>query len=192
MKRWPYLILLGALVGGGVYISIAKPFGTPATNTPITTNGRPEIAPGLPLATNISSTATTSASQNDSVIEPGTSAPTIVGDNLMLGMDINAKLGHYLIGYTGMTLYTFAKDNVGTSTCYDACSQLWPPYVVSPNDRYNLQYGINANNVGFITRADGTLQLTYNGLPLYFYSGDERSGDFNGQGFHGVWYVVKV
>jgi len=124
------------------------------------------------------------------MVVPGSNDAPIVGDNFMLGTDQNSKLGTYLLGYTGMTLYTYAKDNVGTSTCYDNCAQKWPPYIVSPSDRYNLQYGVNASEVGTITRADGTLQVTYNDHPLYFYSGDTTSGEFNGQGVGGVWYVV--
>jgi predicted lipoprotein with Yx(FWY)xxD motif len=35
-------------------------------------------------------------------------------------------------------------------------------------------------NLGTITRTDGSLQVTYNGLPLYFFSGDKAAGDANG------------
>ena len=126
----------------------------------------------------------------DAVISPGSQATPIVGDNLMLGLDGNSKLGTYLIGYTGRTLYTYAKDNIGTSTCYDDCATAWPPYIVSSSDRMNTQYGVDATKAGTITRTDGALQVTYNGLPLYFYSGD-AAGTASGQGLGGVWYVMK-
>jgi len=145
---------------------------------------------GTPSASTSPSTTNTSQSSGQQMIVPGSNAPSVVGDNFMLGTDQNPKLGTYLLGYTGMTLYSNAKDNVGTSTCYAACAQTWPPYIVSPSDRYNLEYGVNTADVGTITRADGTLQVTYNGHPLYFYSGDTTGSDYNGQGVHGVWYVV--
>ncbi len=198
MKLWQLVLTLciGAIAfGGGYYLYTTHPWSPPPAPTPAKYPG-PEIAPGLPLATTVTHAATSTATSPTSVTEGGTLeagsvADPIVGNNLMLGINVSAKLGEYLLGYTGMTLYTFSKDSIGTTTCYRDCAQLWPPYVVSPNDRYNLQYGIVPSKVGFITRADGQLQLTYSGRPLYFYSGDISSSDYKGQGFHGVWYVVK-
>ena len=147
---------------------------------------------GFGTPTTSTTTPQTSAAKptTGAMIVPGSSADPIVGNNLMLGTDQNSKLGTYLLGYTGMTLYTYAKDNVGTSTCYGDCAQTWSPYIVSPSDRGTFEYGVNPLDVGTITRADGSLQLTYNDHPLYFYSGDTTGSDYNGQGVHGVWYVV--
>ena len=39
---------------------------------------------------------------------------------------------------------------------------------------------------------DGALQLTYDGHPLYRYSGDRSTADANGDGVGGQWYVVKA
>jgi len=44
--------------------------------------------------------------------------------------------------------------------------------------------------LGTITRPDGTLQVTFEGIPLYRYAGDTKAGDANGQGSAGVWYVI--
>ena len=197
MKVWQFLLAIFAFIAiAGAYM-IHTSFPTfsilPQTPPPtIYVPTRPEIAPGLPLAQTVVSTSTASSTPVGSTkIVPNSIADPIVGDNLMLGIDINTKLGHYLLGYTGKTLYTFSKDNIGTSTCYYDCTQVWIPYIISPSDRYNLQYGVDATKVGFITRADGELQLTYGGKPLYFYSGDKTSDDFTGQGYHGAWYVVN-
>jgi predicted lipoprotein with Yx(FWY)xxD motif len=124
------------------------------------------------------------------MINPGSGVPQIVGDNLMLGVDANYKLGTYLIGYNGETLYTYEKDTGASSTCYAQCATKWPPYIVSPSDNTNAQYGVDANKISVITRADGTLQVAYNNHPLYFYSGDTQATT-NGQGFGGIWYVIK-
>ena len=39
------------------------------------------------------------------------------------------QFGQILVGPTGLTLYTFARDQAGTSNCYDSCEQNWPPAV---------------------------------------------------------------
>jgi predicted lipoprotein with Yx(FWY)xxD motif len=40
-------------------------------------------------------------------------------------------------------------------------------------------------SLGTFTRADGTIQVTYNGLPLYYWVSDTKAGDTTGQGING-------
>lgn len=120
----------------------------------------------------------------------GTSNPGAIQNNLTLGTDATSSLGTYLIAYNGMTLYTYSKDAAGTSTCYAQCAQTWPPYIVPAGMTFNIEAGIGGQAAS-IERADGTYQVTYNGMPLYFYSGDTRSGDVEGQGVGGAWQVAK-
>jgi len=89
---------------------------------------------------------------------------------------------------SGMTLYTFKKDTPGKSACEGECLAKWPIYYV---DAVAVKGGLDAKNFGTITRADGQKQTTYKGMPLYFYSGDKKPGDTNGQGLKDAWYVVK-
>lgn len=128
---------------------------------------------------------------------PAETATTTVGtmyvpDNLLLGTDATSTAGTYLIGFNAMAVYTFANDADGVSNCAGQCATNWPPYIV-PNasvlDR--TQSGVDGT-VGSITRADGGIQVTYNGKPLYFYKGDTKDGDINGQGVGGVWYLVAA
>jgi len=35
------------------------------------------------------------------------------------------------------------------------------------------------------------MQVTYNGIPLYYYSKDTKPGDTTGEGVGGIWHVVK-
>ena len=48
----------------------------------------------------------------------------------------------------------------------------------------------DASMLGTSTRDDGTTQVTYNGHPLYLYSGDTAQGQVNGEGVDGVWFAV--
>lgn len=93
--------------------------------------------------------------------------------------------GNYLVGASGMTLYVFDKDTKGVSNCSGSCAGLWPPYTTSSAPT------TLPTNVSLITRADGTMQFAYKGLPLYYYSGDQATGDMTGDGFNGIWHIVK-
>lgn len=97
-------------------------------------------------------------------------------------------LGNYLTAANGMTLYVFANDAPGVSNCSGNCAVNWPPYPSSVSNA--LATGV-AGTVGTIARADGSSQLIYNGLPLYFWKGDAKPGDTTGNGVGGVWSVVK-
>ncbi len=117
---------------------------------------------------------------------------TGVAQNLILGLNADAKLGSYLSAYNGMTLYTYDPDKQapGASACTGSCAALWPPYTVSSAQEINVPANITGK-VGVIKRADGKLQVIYNGRPLYFYLKDTKSGDISGQGVGGVWFVAK-
>ena len=114
-----------------------------------------------------------------------------IPDNLLLGTDATSSVGTYLIGSSGMTLYTYSKDSSGNSTCLGQCAAVWPPYTIASRDVLaNVQAGIGGS-VDAIVRADGTMQVTYNGAPLYYYAKDQGAEDINGQGVDGVWFVAK-
>jgi len=180
------IIVVLVIVGGGWYwwmsqqAAPAADTGAQGPSTAMGTNGSPNQG-------NLGQPDTGTPQQ------PGADGAegSIIGANLALGTDGNAKLGKYLIGYTGMTVYTYAKDTGSTSTCYGTCAQNWPPYLVGPEDNLTqLQTGVTGK-VDTTLRTDGSLQMTYNGHPLYFYVGDKTGSDVNGQAVGGVWYVVK-
>jgi len=90
----------------------------------------------------------------------------------------------------GRTLYTFAPDHKGMSTCYGSCAQYWPP---QPGPAH-AESGITGT-FGTIHRTDGTTQETYNGLPLYTYIGDTGPGQAHGNNVNlngGLWHQVVV
>jgi predicted lipoprotein with Yx(FWY)xxD motif len=134
-----------------------------------------------------------SSVSNQTVIQTSTTTPqgdgTGVGENLILGLNTSAKLGSYLNAYNGMTVYTYSKDTRGISNCSGACAQAWPPYTVPSLASIHVSSAINGT-VSAITRTDGSLQVTYNGMPLYFWQGDVKPGDTTGQGIGGFSVVT--
>ena len=101
----------------------------------------------------------------------------------------NAKFGTVITDNTGKTLYFFAMDADGTSGCTGGCEVIWPVYYSA---ELSDNAGINAADVGVITRADGKKQNTYKGWPLYYYKNDVAAGDINGDGVGGTWFVGKT
>lgn len=101
----------------------------------------------------------------------------------------NPTLGAYLTDGQGKSLYLFTKDSKNTSNCYDACAQAWPPLLVQAKPAAGK--GVAASLLGTAQRKDGKLQVTYNGLPLYYYAKDAKAGDTTGQGVGEVWYLVS-
>jgi predicted lipoprotein with Yx(FWY)xxD motif len=84
----------------------------------------------------------------------------------------------------GKTLYTFTKDAPGKSNCNGGCLGVWPAFTVA-------NPALAGGDFSIVTRDDGAQQWAFKGQPLYFYSGDTKSGDMTGEGKGGVWFVVK-
>jgi predicted lipoprotein with Yx(FWY)xxD motif len=97
-------------------------------------------------------------------------------------------LGTVLVDGTGRTLYLFESDTGTTSTCTGSCAGMWPALVTDGTATAGA--GAASAMLGTTTRDDGTTQVTYDGHPLYLYSGDSAAGDANGQGIGDVWYAV--
>ncbi|MGZ8722391.1 MAG: COG4315 family predicted lipoprotein [Aeromicrobium sp.] len=93
-------------------------------------------------------------------------------------------------GASGMTVYIFTKDvkDSGESACTGGCLDTWPALTVAAGETPTGGDGVSGT-LGTITRTDdSTLQVTYNGLPLYFFKNDAAPGDANG--VYENWEVV--
>jgi predicted lipoprotein with Yx(FWY)xxD motif len=100
-------------------------------------------------------------------------------------------LGQVLADARGRSLYLFEKDAKGRSACSGLCTVYWPPLLAK--GKAAATKGARASLLGTIRRADGSRQVTYAGHPLYFFSGDARLGQTNGEGLHDFgagWYVL--
>ena len=133
----------------------------------------------------------------------------------------NEMFGAYLTDGEGRTLYIFVNEEMeedaggetggetggesertagimqNTLPCTDECAEEWPPFLTDGDPVAGE--GVDAWLLGTRTRDDGSVQVTYNGWPLYYYHDDEAPGDTKGQGieppaedaFGGAWYVVS-
>jgi predicted lipoprotein with Yx(FWY)xxD motif len=161
----------------------------PPTEPPVTEP--PVTEPPTTEATTVAETPTTeatTAAETPTVGVPVTGATTVE-------VSESTDFGSILADGEGMSLYVFMADtqDAGTSACTDAeCTADWPP-LVTDGDPVAGE-GVDQTLLGTITRDDGTTQVTYNGWPLYHFSGDTAPGDTNGQGleeFGGLWFLVS-
>jgi predicted lipoprotein with Yx(FWY)xxD motif len=103
------------------------------------------------------------------------------------------SLGKVLIANNGHTLYLFTADKSGKSVCKGQCASFWPPLISAT--RPTAGAGAHASLLGRTRRADGRMQVTYAGHPVYFFSADKKAGTVNGEGivhFGGSWWVVSA
>ncbi|MBZ4018217.1 SCO0930 family lipoprotein [Streptomyces purpurogeneiscleroticus] len=100
-------------------------------------------------------------------------------------------LGKVVTDGKGLTLYRFDKDTAKPpkSNCAGDCASTWPPV---PAADAKAATGINAADLGSVTRADGGKQLTLGGWPVYRYAKDTAPGDTKGQGVGGTWFALAA
>jgi predicted lipoprotein with Yx(FWY)xxD motif len=106
----------------------------------------------------------------------------------MLATHDKPDLGTFLTDQAGRTLYMYTKDSVGISNCYQGCAAAWPPLMAQSDP--SLPPDV-PGAIGTTPRTDGSTQVTYNGMPLYYWAQDQRPGDTTGQNVGGVWFVVN-
>jgi predicted lipoprotein with Yx(FWY)xxD motif len=88
----------------------------------------------------------------------------------------DSTTGQYLADPAGKPLYTYNADTSGVSNCTGSCLSNWPAYQPT-STLANLPSGVST-----IKRSDnGQTQYTYNGMPLYYFTGDS-AGKVTGNG----------
>lgn len=124
-----------------------------------------------------------------SVASAPASAPASAGGGAVVDVGQSAALGSFLVDSKGMTLYLFTKDSPNTSSCYGGCAGYWPPLLTTGAPTAGA--GVTASLLGTTKRTDGTIQVTYNGWPLYYYVSDKAAGDTTGENVQNVWFVIS-
>lgn len=123
---------------------------------------------------------------------PGTSSAGSEQSGVAMVTTASSKVGTILVGANGRTLYLFEKDQPNQSACAGACASAWPIDHTSATPKAGGQ--VKASLLGTIKRSDGSMQVTYNQHPLYYYAGDTAAGQLNGQGlnaFGAGWDVLS-
>lgn len=118
--------------------------------------------------------------------EPVSSPTSTVPSGTVVSSTNSSRYGPILTDARGRTLYLFTPhDATSSPQCTGSCAQTWPPVKASGKPRAE-----GGAKQSLLSVVDG--QVAYNGHPLYYYSGDTASGQTNGQGVGGIWYVVST
>jgi predicted lipoprotein with Yx(FWY)xxD motif len=151
-------------------------------------------ASGSPTTSETSSSSSASSGSSSTGTTSGSSPASAAGGSTGTAITtVHTSLGTILAaGSKRLTVYLWEADKGSTSTCSGPCAQVWPP--VTTTSAPQAEGGAVAADLGTTTRSDGTKQVTYNGHPLYWYTGDSQTGETTGQGstgFGASWYVMS-
>lgn len=135
--------------------------------------------------------ASTTGATVDTTDEPkpsATHAPTEPGTRIVTA---DSEYGPMLFDSTGQAIYLFDIETTPRPKCYDACAEAWPPVLTTGEPVAGK--GVAGARLATTERTDGTIQVTYNDHPLYFYAHEGKREVkchdifLNG----GNWYVVQ-
>ena len=137
--------------------------------------------------------ACSSAGSSSTAAAPASSAPASSGASTggTVIETATSSAGTFLVSGSGRAVYLWVKDTGDMSNCDGACAGAWPP--VTTTGSATASGGAKASDLGTITRSDGSKQVTYDGHPLYYFSGDSGPGTATGQGSDGFgakWWLV--
>lgn len=158
---------IAALAGTGLAAAFAGCSSGPGGSTPTETQTEPSM--------------TSSPTESPSPSPTPATAVTV---------STHGVYGDILADAAGRTLYMFTRDSDGESACYDDCAEAWPPLTIESGMSLQGASGVGAD-VGTVERDDGRLQVTANGMPLYYFVNDEEPGDARGMGVVNAWFLLR-
>jgi predicted lipoprotein with Yx(FWY)xxD motif len=184
-------LVIAIIAGLAVVVGACSTTGAGSSNA--IDSGAPE-PPATASPSASASAATSGGGRGDySYEDPATEAPsasTAAGSGAVAVNVATGPLGTWLTGLDNLTLYTFEPDSANTSTCEGGCAEAWPPFTVDAGVEFAPGDGVGGRLTTF-ARADGTLQVAYDGAPLYYFANDTTPGDANGQGLGDNWFVAE-
>jgi predicted lipoprotein with Yx(FWY)xxD motif len=184
-----YKTLLAVLLAVSLILVVCGP---QETDVPTMTTEPAEVSTE-PATTEPSGTETADASLSAEAAEAAETATAgipVTGEPTLNVSELT-EFGPILMDDEGLSLYIFMNDTQDdeSSSCNDECAVEWPPLL--NQDSSIAGDGVDSTLLNTVTRADGSLQVTYNGWPLYRFQGDSTLGDTNGQGMENLWFLIS-
>jgi predicted lipoprotein with Yx(FWY)xxD motif len=143
----------------------------------------PKLLESIAIA--IASGAVLLATTGVATVSGASAAPTTISlsQNKTWGPTLTLKNGH--------TVYRLTKDSKNMSVCTGKCATIWLPVVLASGQKAPVGSGVS--HLGSFTRANGTHQVTYDGIPLYTFVGDEKADVITGniKDTWGQWWSIN-
>lgn len=102
----------------------------------------------------------------------------------------DSEFGTMLFDEKKQAIYIWEREESATAECYGDCAQAWPPVLTEGAPR--ADGGVASDLLGTTERTDGSIQVTYNGHPLYYYAhegpGEVKCHNISTHG--GLWWVI--
>ena len=167
-------------------------------------SGRAALVGVALLATACSSASLNPTSGSPTTLLGGTSAPKVAATTTTTAVPVSGKatvdvaqtsLGPTLVTSSGMTLYHDATEKATKTSggigivCTGACLKLWTPLTPPSSGTPTGGPGVTGL-LGTVKRPGGSMQVTYDKMPLYTYNQDTKAGQTAGQGYKGIWFAV--
>jgi predicted lipoprotein with Yx(FWY)xxD motif len=124
----------------------------------------------------------------------GDGTPVAGGKTVKVMASSLRGVGTVLVTSGNDALYVFAPDDHRAVTCTGACAGTWPPLMLPDGASLSAGPGVRQSLLGADPDPDGGRVVTYNGWPLYGYTGDVQPGQATGQNIDlngGEWYVIR-
>lgn len=169
MKKFIYFIAIILVLGFGFMVWKNYPAVSTVNNTAPTVSDTPST-------TQTSNTATT----------------TPFVESTYLSKAASSTLGDYITDKNKRALYVFTKDTIGVSNCTGECLAKWPVYGPGVSMKELLKLPLPPAGFNAIERADGVVQYTWKGRPLYYFAADTAAGDTKGHTVGGVWFLIEA
>lgn len=102
-----------------------------------------------------------------------------------------SEFGTMLFGADKQAIYIWEVEESSKPECYGDCAEAWPPVLTEGEPVASGE--VAAAKLGTTKRKDGSLQVTYNGHPLYYYAheGPNEVKCHNVSTHGGLWWVIQ-
>lgn len=135
--------------------------------------------------------AGSSGGDTDGDADPAAGGQSPAASDLTIETIQVGAVGTVLGTEDGYTLYHLTTENADSIECTGECASAWPPLLVEAGSTPTTGEDLSGE-LGTAERPDGSLQITYEDMPLYTYSGDTEPGQAGGEGVQDVWFAVPA